>query len=122
MSKAINNLVQATKNTVSAAINTISLTTQVVADGTELLNSSINQVKPTTVALLASPCAAVKGYIMESEGVSEEIAEDRAYRYVRQELSRTISEVGVGSGKLLADLLKEDLSDDSEAVKKIAKA
>ena len=118
MSKSINNLVQATKNTVNAAINTVSLATQVVADGTEVVNNSISQAKPTTMALLATPCAAVKGYIMESEGVSAEVAEERAYRYVRQELSRTIEEVGVGSGKLLADLLKEDLAEDGKAVEK----
>ncbi len=45
---------------------------------------------------------------MESEGVDEAEAEARAYRFIKQSLSTTIEEVGVGSGKLLADLLKED--------------
>ena len=79
-----------------------------VADGTELLNKGVVETPQVMKALLASPFAAAKGYIMESEGVSSDVAEERAYRFVKQELSRTIEEVGVGSGKLLADLLKED--------------
>jgi hypothetical protein len=119
---SINNVVKASKNIIHAATSTINVGAKMVADGTELLNASIVETPQVCKALLASPFAAAKGYIMESEGVSEEIAEARAYRYIKQELSRTIEEVGVGSGKLLADMLKEDVADDSEAVKKIAEA
>lgn len=120
--KTINNLVQATKNVVNAASTTISVGAQLVVDGTELLNASVVETPQVMKALLGTPFHAAKGYIMESEGVSEEIAEIRAYRYVNQELSRTIQEVGVGSGKLLADLLKEDEADVGTVSKKIAKA
>jgi hypothetical protein len=123
MSKSIHNVVLASKNIINAATSTISVGAQMVADGTELLNKSVVETPQVCKALLAAPFAAAKGYIMESEGVTSEVAEDRAYRYIRQELSRTIEEVGVGSGKLLADLLKDELGDDSEAVTaKVSKA
>jgi len=108
MSRSISNVVQASKNIVNAATSTISVGAQMVADGTELLSKSVVETPQVLKALLATPFAAAKGYIMESEGVSSDVAEERAYRFVRQELSRTITDVGVGSGKLLADLLKED--------------
>ena len=79
-----------------------------IADGSELLNSGITDTPKVMGALLATPFAAAKGYIMEAEGVTAEVAEARAYKYINQELSLTIAEVGVGSGKLLADLLKEE--------------
>lgn len=123
MSNSINNLVQASKNVINAATSTIQVGAQLVADGTELLNSSIVETPQVAKALLATPFAAAKGYIMEAEGVSEEVAEARAYKYLRQELSHTIEEVGVGSGKLLADILKEDLEDAGVAsTKKVAKS
>jgi hypothetical protein len=106
--KAINNVVVASKNIINAATSTVSVSAQVVADGTELLNDSVTQAPLVLKALLTAPFAAAKGYIMESEGVSEQVAEARAYRFIKQSLSTTIEEVGVGSGKLLADLLKEE--------------
>lgn len=90
-----------------------------VADGTELLNAGVVDTPKVMGALLATPFAAAKGYIMEAEGVSSDVAEERAYRYIKQELSRTIEEVGVGSGKLIADLLKEDDLDAGVARKEI---
>ena len=123
MSKSINNLVQASKNVIHAATSTINVGAQLVADGTELLNSSIVETPQVVKALLATPFAATKGYIMEAEGVTEEVAEARAYKYLKQELSHTIEEVGVGSGRLLADILKDDLEDAGVAsTKKVAKS
>lgn len=123
MSNSINNVVRASKNIINAATSTISVGAQMVADGTELLNASVVQTPQVLKALLSTPFAAAKGYIMESEGVTAEVAEARAYLYIRQELAVTIEQVGVGSGKLLADLMAED--DDDVVVgstKKIAKA
>ena len=111
MTNSVNNVVRATKNIVYAASSLIDVSAQLVADGTELLNSGITEAPQVTKALLASPFAAAKGYIMESEGVSEEQAEERAYRYLKQQLSVTIEEVGVGSGKLLAIMMKDDDED-----------
>ncbi len=112
MSNSIHNVVQAVKNVTRAATSTISVGAQMVADGTELLNTSVVETPQVMRALLSAPFAAAKGYIMESEHCSADVAEARAYRYIRQELSRTITEVGEGSGKLLAELLAED---DAEA-------
>ena len=108
MAKAINNIVTASKNVINAATNTINVGCQVIADSTELLNAGISDTPAVCRALLQSPCAAAKGYIMEAEGVDAKEAEARAYRYVRQELSRTITEAGEGSGKLLAALLADE--------------
>ena len=112
MSNSIQNVVQASKNIINAATSTISVGAQMVADGTELLNNAVVETPQVMKALLAAPFAAAQGYIMEAEGVDSAEAEARAYRFVRQELSRTITEAGVGSGKVLANLLKEDNLDD----------
>ena len=117
MAQAVNNIVKASKNIINAATSTISVGCQVIADSTELLNSGIADTPAVCKALLSSPCAAAKGYIMEAEGVSAEDAEARAYKYVRQELSRTITEASEGTGSLLHTLLKDDdapVSVDSE--------
>ena len=122
MSNSINNIVRASKNIINAATSTISVGAQMVADGTELLNASVVETPQVCKALLSSPFAAAKGYIMESEGVTADVAEARAYLYIRQELSTTIEQVGVGSGKLLADLLKDEDDDVVVASKKVAKS
>ena len=109
MAKAINNVVTASKNLINIAGSTVQVGSEVVVDGSELLNSTVKSAPAVVKALLASPFAAAKGYIMEAEGVSEEEAEERAYKYARQDLSRTIEDAGTGAGKLLAELLKEDL-------------
>jgi len=122
MSKSLNNIVRASKNVVHSATSIIAVGAQMVADGSELLNSGITDTPKVMGALLGTPFHAAKGYIMESEGVSEEVAETRAYKYIKQELSRTIEEVGVGSGKLLADLLKEESADVANVDKELVKA
>jgi len=108
MANAIVNLIQASKSLVNAASSTVNVSCQVVADGAELLNKSIHHAPGVIKATVELPMAAAKGYIMEAEGASAEEAEERAYKYVRQELSRTIQEAGEGSGKLLADLFKDE--------------
>ena len=104
---AITNVVKATKNTISATINTVGLGAQLLADGTELINASIGQAKPTTKAILALPFSTTKGYLIQ-EGATEEEADAKAYQFIRQDVAVTIEAVGVGSGKLLSELLKED--------------
>ena len=121
MSKSINNVVKASKNIINAATSTIEVGCQVIADSTELLNKGVGDTPAVVRALLTAPCAAAKGYIMEAEGCSADVAEARAYRYVNQELSRTIAEAGEGTGKLLADLLKdEELEERKEDSKEVA--
>lgn len=114
---AIKDITKATGNTINAATSTINVGAQMVADGTELLNKSIVSTPDVLKALLQSPFAAAKGYIMEAEGVSADVAEERAYKYVNQELSLTITEAGEGAGKLLAELLEEDEPETSKANK-----
>ena len=108
MSKSINNVVKASKNLINAGASTISVGAQLVADGSELLNNSVGQTPAVLSALLTTPFAAAKGYIMESEGVTAEVAEARAYRFIRQDLARTITEGSEGAGKLMVSLFDDD--------------
>ena len=117
--KAINNLVQASKSLINAGTSSINVGAQLIADGANLMNGSVEEAPKVVGALLTTPFAAAKGFLMEAEGVSADVAEERAYKYLKQELSRTIEEVGVGSGKLLADLLKEDDMDVSKVTKEV---
>ena len=106
--KAINNIVQATKNILNVAGNSVEVASTLIADGTGVVNQSVSSTPAVLNALLTAPFAAAKGYIMESEGVSGPEAEQRAYRFIRQNLSVTITEAGVGSGKVLAAILAEE--------------
>jgi hypothetical protein len=111
---AIKNVVQASKNTVGAAANSVSVVAQMTADGTALINTGVGSAPGIIKSLLTLPFAATKGYLVQ-EGVDEAQAEAQAYRYVRQPLARTITQIGEGSGKLLSDLLKEDNLDAAVA-------
>ena len=112
---AINNLVRATKKTVSATVNLAALSTELLADGAELINASVGQAKPISKAVLSLPFATAEGYLI-AEGATPEAAKAKAYHFVDQAVAVTIAEVGVGSGKLLSALLKEDdvVSTDSK--------
>lgn len=96
-------------NSVSVPLALGATALKVTADTAEYTNKSIGATPAVIKAILQAPFAAAKGYIMEAEGVESEEAELRAYRYVKQDLSTTIEEAGEGAGKLLAELLKEDL-------------
>jgi hypothetical protein len=99
----------------SAGATTLTMT----ADGLGYIESGIKSTPAVVKALLTMPFAAAKGYIMEAEGVSAEEASLRAYKYVDQELSRTIEEAGEASGKLLAELLKDEPTTDGTASKEL---
>jgi hypothetical protein len=104
---AINNLVRASKKSVTASVNTVGLGTELLADGIELGNDIVTHAKPVLKAILSLPFSSAKGYLIQ-EGASEEEADARAYKYIRQDIAVTIEAVGVGSGKLLSAALKED--------------
>lgn len=95
-------------NSVSIPLSVGSTALSVVADTANYTNKSIGATPAVIKAILTSPFAAAKGYIMEAEGVSEEVASKRAYKYVEQDLATTIGDAGEGAGKLLAELLKEE--------------
>jgi hypothetical protein len=95
-------------NSVTAPVALSATALKLAADGTGLIDSGARATPAVLKAILSLPFATAKGYIMEAEGVTDEVAELRAYHYIKQDLATTIEEVGVGSGKLLAELLKED--------------
>ena len=96
---------------VSLPLSATATCVSMAADGLGVVEKGVKHTPSVVKALLSVPFAAAKGYIMESDGVTAEVAEARAYKYLKQDLSATIEEVGVGSGKLLADLLKDDDAD-----------
>jgi len=93
---------------VSLPLSATATALSVAADSMGVLEKGVKASPAVVKALLSAPFAAAKGYIMESEGVAEDVAEERAYKYLKQDLSATIEQVGVGSGKLLADVLKDE--------------
>lgn len=111
MSKSIKNVVTATANIINTATSTINVGAQLVADGSAMLNTAVLHSPDVMRALLQAPFAAAKGYIMENEGVSEEIAEARAYRFIKQDLARTITDGSTGAGKLLVSLFDDEEAD-----------
>ena len=113
--KAVNNVVNATGNILNTVGNGIEVSSELVAAGTGVINHSVKSTPAILGALLTAPFAAAKGYIMESEGVTADEAELRAYRFVRQNLSVTITEAGVGTGKAIAAILAEEAAADADA-------
>jgi len=111
---AIKDTVKASKDLVAASISIVGVTAEVAAMGAGLLKDSISEVVPCAKALATSPLAATEGYLVQ-EGMDTAEAHAKAYRYVNQPLSVTITEVGVGSGKLLSDLLKDEEANDAAA-------
>ncbi len=100
---------------VSVPMSAAATTIEVTADAVGYAESAVKSTPAVVKALVQAPFAAAKGYLMEAEGLSAEEAEKRAYKYARQDLSRTIAEAAEGSGKLLAELMKEEEAADSKA-------
>ena len=109
----IKNIKRSVVNTVSAATAVVSVSTEVVADTSQYISEGIGATPAVLKALLVTPFSAAKGYIMESEGVSEEVATERAFKYLEQDVAVTIEETGTSLGKLTAQLF-DDLEDDDD--------
>lgn len=95
-------------NTIDTPLSLGSTALQLTADGANVVNKAASATPAVINAILKAPFNAAKGYIMEAEGVSEEVAAKRAYKYVEQDVATTIADAGEGAGKLLAELLKEE--------------
>ena len=92
---------------VSVPLSATATMLSVTADGMGTLEKGVKSAPGIVKAILSLPFSARKGMLIQ-DGVSEKEATERAYKYVTQPLAATIEQVGVGSGKLLADLLKEE--------------
>lgn len=113
----LNNIKKSIVNTFSAATAVVSVSTELLADTSLYISKSIAAAPGVAKELAKTPFSAGKGYLMESEGISAEEAEARAFKYINQEVRVTIREGGEGAGKLLADLFKEESSDDNNVNK-----
>jgi len=86
----------------------------------DLVGSTLNlAIKTPSVlkAVLKTPFAAGKGYLMEAEGLTPQEAELIAYKYLNQDITDTIEQVGEGAGKLLANLFTEAADEVGKASK-----
>lgn len=113
MSQNIKNIKKSVSNTVSAITGTVAVSTEVVADASGLLANSIASTPAVLKALLSTPFAAAKGYLMEAEGLTEEQARAAAYVYLEQDFALTVEQAGTGAGRMVAKLF-EELSDDDD--------
>ena len=113
----LNNIKKAISNTITATVSVITVTTEVVADASGLVASSISAAPKVGKAALCLPFDAATGYLVESEGIGEKAAHNRAYKYLDQDAATTIEQASVGSGKLLAKLLSDLNEDDNNANK-----
>ena len=91
---------------VSVPLSAVALTVKLTADGMSLVESAVSAAPGVLKAILELPFSSTEGYLIET-GVEQAEAQARAYKYVNQPLADTIKEVGVGSGKLWADMLKD---------------
>jgi len=108
MSNNIKNIKKAIGNTFDAITATVAVTTEVIADTTGLISSSVGATPDVAKSIMVSPFSAAKGYLMESNDLSDEEAESIAFHYLNQSVATTITETSKGSGKLIAQLLEED--------------
>jgi hypothetical protein len=56
--------------------------------------------------VVLAPFDAGTGWIVQNEGITEAEAEERSYKYLRQDAVKTIKDISVGSGKLMAKAAK----------------
>ena len=87
------------------------------AKAAPLVLSGVANLPETAVALVQVPMAATKGYLVQ-EGVAEEEAQARAYRFVNQSLAVTITEGAEGCGALCSSLFDEEDDVDTVNTKK----
>ncbi len=104
----VRNITKSIGNTASAVTGTVATATELLADTTGLLSTSVAATPAVLKALLTTPFAAAKGYLMEAEGMSAAEAEAAAYKYIKQDVALTIQEAGEGAGKLAAALFEDD--------------
>ena len=109
----IKNIKKSISNTISAATSIVSVSTELLADTSLYISKSIEHTPAVLKSIGQSPFSATKGYIMESEGVDADVAEQRAFKYLNQELSVTINETSEGAGKLIADMFADDEPNDN---------
>lgn len=86
-----------------------------VADTMGVANAAIGATPKVAKSLVKSPFDAGVGFIMENEGVAEDVAKKRAYKYVDQDVTITIEETGKAAGKAIALLWKDDPVKDDKA-------
>ena len=118
MSKSINNVKKTVSNTLSATTGALAATSEIMADGTGAISTTIEATPSVLKALLKSPFAAAKGYLMEAEGLTAKEAEAVAFHYIEQDVATTITEAGEGAGKLVAKLFDEDVDPITTSEKK----
>jgi len=117
MSNNIRNIKKSISNTLTAVTSVVAVSTEVIADTSGLIAGSIGAAPGVVKAVLATPFSATQGYLMESQGVSEELAHKAAYHILEQDMSVTVEQAGVGVGKLIAMLLEDDEDDANNADK-----
>ncbi len=103
MSNNIRNIKKGTSELFNLATSTFSWSVGAVASTPGAL-----------VEVVQLPFSASVGYLMESNGLSEEEATAVAYRVVNAPIRESIKKVGQGSGKLIAQLMEDD-ADEANA-------
>ena len=104
------------KGAVNVPLEVGAAAVQVTADSVDVATSGVRATPGVIKAILRAPFEAASGYIQEAEGVTRDEAQERAFRYLKQDLAQTIDEGAEASGKLLAEFLKDD--DDNADAKK----
>ena len=114
----IKNIKKSISNTFGAVTQVVSVSTELLADTSLFISNSIGATPNVLKSMTQTPFTAARGYIMESEGISKEDAHKRAFKYIDQDVATTIVELSEGSGKLLADLFKEEADPITTSEKK----
>lgn len=120
MSNNVKNIKKSLGNTVSAATSVVSVSTEVVADASGLISSSIEVAPAVLKALLLLPFSVAKGYLMKAKGLSDEDAEAVVFHYLKQDVVTTIKQGGEASGRLIANIFEQEVEEATDAAKKQA--
>ena len=99
----IKNIKRSIVNIITATASTASVLTQVLADGTEVGAKSIASSPAVLKELMQVPFSATEGVLID-QGMDEDKAHKKAYKYVNQDVATSIREGSVGSGKMLNKL------------------
>lgn len=115
MNNNIHNIKSSIGNIISAATGAVAATTTLAADITGAAAAAVTATPEVGKALLMTPFSAAEGYIMETDGLSQEEAKAIAERYISQPASVTVAQAARASGKLAAALFADEPTNDDNA-------
>lgn len=108
MGQVKSNLTTTFRSTFTAATEILVVASTLTADTAKFAANSVGSIPGVIKSTASIPFSTAEGYIMDDQKISREEAHAKAFKYVNQPLSNTITEASFETGKLVSQLLREE--------------